>query len=124
MGNIVGVRSFCVTAISRGGTNAEARIFDSPEGGAWKSGAPKGPQTPGLMARLAGVGYGLLCIAATDQAPCPPSAAEPKHPRFVGVSGLHPKESFASTLRPRRNPQLLFAAVDDNQQRAYTPLAR
>src|SRR5215472_12966126 len=92
MGNIVGVRSFCVTAISRGGTNAEARIFDSPEGGAWKSGAPKGPQTPGLMARLAGVGYGLLCIAATDQAPRPPSAAEPEPPRFVAVPPQQQKE--------------------------------
>ena len=46
-----------------------ARLIERVGRGAWRCGVPGGVETPGLMTGLAGVGYGLLRLAATSQVP-------------------------------------------------------
>jgi len=46
-----------------------ATVLDSIEAGGWRSGIPYGVETPGLMAGLAGIGYGLLRMAEPERVP-------------------------------------------------------
>lgn len=50
-------------------TSEAARLVERIGGGAWYCGIPGGVETPGLMMGLAGIGYGLLRIGATDRVP-------------------------------------------------------
>jgi len=44
-------------------------ILDSHANGGWRFGMPRGAEPPGLMIGLAGVGYGLLRLAAPERVP-------------------------------------------------------
>jgi type 2 lantibiotic biosynthesis protein LanM len=44
-------------------------ILDDAEQRGWKCGTPLGVESPGLMSGLAGIGYGLLRLAAPDDVP-------------------------------------------------------
>ncbi len=58
-----------------------AGVLASVEAEGWRQGVPMGGDTPGLMAGLAGLGYGLLRLAEPDRVPSvlllepPPGAA-------------------------------------------------
>lgn len=59
-------------------------ILDSIDRDGWLCGVPSGIETPGLMTGLAGIGYGLLRLAAPEQVPsvlvlAPPTSAEMSH---------------------------------------------
>lgn len=47
-----------------------ARVLESLEQGGWRCGVPLGLESPGLMNGLAGIGYGLLRLAAPERVPC------------------------------------------------------
>lgn len=44
-------------------------VVDSIDRDGWRSGLPRGVESPGLMTGLAGIGYGLLRLAAPEQVP-------------------------------------------------------
>ncbi len=46
-----------------------ARVLDDVEERGWRSGLPRGVEVPGLMTGLAGMGYGLLRLAAPERVP-------------------------------------------------------
>ena len=46
-----------------------SRLVERIARGDWRCGIPGGVETPGLMMGLAGIGYGLLRIGATQQVP-------------------------------------------------------
>jgi type 2 lantibiotic biosynthesis protein LanM len=46
-----------------------AMLLDSIDRQGWVTGVPLGVETPGLMVGLAGIGYGLLRLAASEQVP-------------------------------------------------------
>ncbi|MFD7169306.1 type 2 lanthipeptide synthetase LanM family protein [Streptomyces violascens] len=60
------------------------RIFDGVAGHGWRSGSPDGVEVPGLFTGLAGIGYGLLRVAAPEVVPsilllhAPTQAGDPK----------------------------------------------
>jgi hypothetical protein len=58
-----------------------AMVLQSIERDGWLSGLPLGVESPGLMTGLAGIGYGLLRLAAPERVPAllllaPPIAAD------------------------------------------------
>lgn len=58
-----------------------AVILESIEREGWLCGLPSGVESPGLMTGLAGIGYGLLRLAAPERVPSvltldPPACAE------------------------------------------------
>lgn len=69
--------------LSREGIRLATGLLRTAQSDGWLCGVPGGVETPGLMAGLAGIGYGLLRIAAPDQVPSvltvdpPPGDAEP-----------------------------------------------
>ncbi|GKQ36402.1 type 2 lanthipeptide synthetase LanM family protein [Streptomyces sp. A012304] len=63
---------------------AARTILDGIDRLGWQCGVPGGVETPGLMTGLAGIGYGLLRLAAPHQVPSvltlsPPAAPAPGH---------------------------------------------
>jgi type 2 lantibiotic biosynthesis protein LanM len=46
-----------------------ARVLQGAAEGGWRSGIPRGVEVPGLMTGLAGIGYGLLRLAAPERVP-------------------------------------------------------
>jgi type 2 lantibiotic biosynthesis protein LanM len=54
-----------------------AMILDSIDRHGWLCGVPSGIETPGLMTGLAGIGYGLLRLAAPEQVPSVLTLASP-----------------------------------------------
>lgn len=48
---------------------AAARVLQGVAEGGWRSGIPRGVEVPGLMTGLAGMGYGLLRLAAPERVP-------------------------------------------------------
>jgi len=46
-----------------------ARVLEGVKEGGWRSGIPYGVEIPGLMTGLAGMGYGLLRLAAPERVP-------------------------------------------------------
>jgi type 2 lantibiotic biosynthesis protein LanM len=46
-----------------------AEVLAQGEASGWRCGLPQGAETPGLMMGLAGIGYGLLRLAASDRVP-------------------------------------------------------
>jgi len=56
-------------------------VLGSIDTSGWRSGVPFGVETPGLMAGLAGIGYGMLRLAEPDSVPSnltlePPCSAD------------------------------------------------
>jgi len=62
-----------------------ARILARLQEGDWRCGVPGGVETPGLMTGLAGIGYGLLRIAAPDRVPSVLALEPPR--ATIGVRG-------------------------------------
>ena len=63
-------------------TEATALIVSSIEANGPVTGVPLGVETPGFMTGLAGIGYGLLRLAAPDEVPCALLLAPPyRHAR-------------------------------------------
>jgi type 2 lantibiotic biosynthesis protein LanM len=63
-----------------------SRIVDRLTAGQWRCGIPGGVETPGLMMGLAGIGYGLLRLGATERVPSllslePPRSVPARVPR-------------------------------------------
>jgi lantibiotic modifying enzyme len=54
-----------------------AGILQDVREGGWRCGLPRNTETPGLMMGLAGIGYGLLRLAAPRQVPSVLSLALP-----------------------------------------------
>jgi type 2 lantibiotic biosynthesis protein LanM len=48
---------------------AAAQVLEGIEAGGWRCGTPRGMELPGLMTGLAGIGYGLLRLAAPARVP-------------------------------------------------------
>jgi type 2 lantibiotic biosynthesis protein LanM len=46
-----------------------AEVLAQGQASGWRCGLPQGAETPGLMMGLAGIGYGLLRLAASDRVP-------------------------------------------------------
>jgi type 2 lantibiotic biosynthesis protein LanM len=46
-----------------------AEVLAQGEASGWRCGLPQGAETPGLLMGLAGIGYGLLRLAASDRVP-------------------------------------------------------
>jgi type 2 lantibiotic biosynthesis protein LanM len=57
-----------------------ARIIHQGRERGWLCGLPRGTETPGLMMGLAGIGYGLLRLAAPERVPSVLSLAPPSTP--------------------------------------------
>jgi type 2 lantibiotic biosynthesis protein LanM len=61
-----------------------SRLVERIARGEWRCGIPGGVETPGFMTGLAGVGYGLLRLAAPERVP---SVLSLEPPRLPGVAG-------------------------------------
>ncbi|MFY0568536.1 lanthionine synthetase LanC family protein [Archangium lansingense] len=53
----------------RAALNRAGRILHLGRERGWLCGLPRGTETPGLMMGLAGIGYGLLRLAAPERVP-------------------------------------------------------
>jgi lantibiotic modifying enzyme len=62
-----------------------SRLVTRLQEGHWRCGVPGGVETPGLMTGLAGIGYGLLRIAAPERAPSLLALEPPRG--TIGVRG-------------------------------------
>ena len=84
-----------------------SEVFASIEEHGWICGLPLAVESPGLMEGIAGIGYGLLRLAAPDRVPSvmlldPPPTAASRENRERCV--LHAKPLEAPYRRPRRVP--------------------
>ena len=62
-----------------------SRLVERLARGEWRCGIPGGVETPGLMMGLAGIGYGLLRLGATDRVPSLLSLEPPRCRTSVGA---------------------------------------
>ena len=72
-----------------------AIILESIEGHGWLCGVPLGVETPGLMMGLAGIGYGLLRLAAPERVP---SVLVLEPPKLKGRGQKSPDYGMADSL--------------------------
>lgn len=67
---LVRARERCVSGSGEPRIAIESsRVVERAARGEWRCGIPGGVETPGLMMGLAGIGYGLLRLGATDHVP-------------------------------------------------------
>lgn len=78
-------------------TRAANIVHDSVKQHGWLSGVPKGVETPGLMVGLAGIGYGMLRLAAPDRVPSVVSLDLPLRTRRVPPVKAFPVWSAVGT---------------------------
>ena len=85
-----------------------SRVFASIEENGWICGLPLAVESPGLMEGIAGIGYGLLRLAAPDRVPSvmlldPPSASisKPHYRERWELHEKHPELRTAALSEPR-----------------------
>lgn len=75
---VQGSRALADAAVQADVERATARVLASIAADGWRCGNPRWLESPGLMTGIAGIGYGLLRLAAPDRVPCVLTLAPPR----------------------------------------------